>query len=167
MQFFVALFRMIWLIFRMMRKIKQKTNRNRRRLPLKRRVSIQDVELGKRLRIARLLANLSQKQTASSIGVTFQQIQKYEKGLNRISAARLAECCNLYGKPYAFFLDDLGSQVSSLENTSSSWHGIYDHIEKYKKLIQIFEKIPDEECRNIIISLTEHIIELSRERNFG
>ena len=54
-----------------------------------------DVEIGRRLRLARLAMNKSQSDIANSLGLTFQQVQKYEKGVNRIAVSRLSEMCKL------------------------------------------------------------------------
>ncbi|MEN0654179.1 MULTISPECIES: helix-turn-helix domain-containing protein [Hyphobacterium] len=65
-----------------------------------------DVELGERIRIARKLAGLTQTALADKLGLTFQQIQKYELGRNRIAAGRLVELAEALGKPLGFFYDN-------------------------------------------------------------
>lgn len=65
-----------------------------------------DQDLGEKIRTRRLHADMSQEQLASKLGVSFQQIQKYEKGVNRISAARLVEIAKALGESIAFFQDD-------------------------------------------------------------
>jgi len=64
-----------------------------------------DIHLGRLLRARRLEQHMSQSQLADALGVTFQQIQKYEKGINRISAGRLFEIANLLGVPITFFFE--------------------------------------------------------------
>jgi transcriptional regulator with XRE-family HTH domain len=54
-----------------------------------------DAEIGKRMRMRRLMLNMSQESLASNIGVTFQQVQKYEQGANRVGASRLAQIASV------------------------------------------------------------------------
>jgi transcriptional regulator with XRE-family HTH domain len=65
-----------------------------------------DVYIGKRIRMMRLARGLSQTDVAGRLGITFQQIQKYEKGANRVGAGRLQEMANLLGVTPAFFFED-------------------------------------------------------------
>lgn len=62
-----------------------------------------DLQVARHLRAARLERGISQEQAAETVGVSFQQIQKYEKGTNRISAGKLFELSELYGKPIQWF----------------------------------------------------------------
>jgi transcriptional regulator with XRE-family HTH domain len=63
-------------------------------------------DVGKRIKIQRLARGLSQTYLASRLGITFQQIQKYERGVNRVGAGRLQEMANLLGVTPAFFFED-------------------------------------------------------------
>jgi transcriptional regulator with XRE-family HTH domain len=67
-----------------------------------------DVHVGQRLRVRRSLLGLSQEKLADSIGLTFQQIQKYERGMNRISAGRLYQFSKVLDVPVSYFYDSLG-----------------------------------------------------------
>lgn len=64
-----------------------------------------DVLVGQRIKIARLLANLSQTDLAAACGVTFQQVQKYESGFNRVSASRLHQIATVTERPISFFFE--------------------------------------------------------------
>ena len=79
-----------------------------------------DVHLGKRLRRRRRLLGLTQQQLAGSVGVRFQQIQKYECGANRISAARLWALSEALEVPVGYFYDGLSEAVRrpALESAS-------------------------------------------------
>ena len=72
-----------------------------------------DLHLGKRLRARRRLLGLTQQQLAQVVGVRFQQIQKYECGANRISAARLWRLAEVLGVGVGYFYDGLASTVKS------------------------------------------------------
>jgi transcriptional regulator with XRE-family HTH domain len=69
----------------------------------KRRAGSEDVELGRKIRALRLQRGLSQTSLADGIGLTFQQVQKYEKGTNRVSAGRLQKIAEMLDMPVTFF----------------------------------------------------------------
>lgn len=64
-----------------------------------------DVHVGQRLRVRRSLLGLSQEKLADAIGLTFQQVQKYERGMNRISAGRLYQFSKILDVPIAYFYE--------------------------------------------------------------
>jgi transcriptional regulator with XRE-family HTH domain len=65
-----------------------------------------DIEIGRLIRAQRLLAGLSQTELADAIGVTFQQLQKYEKGMNGVGSGRLSRIADKLRVPIAFFFDE-------------------------------------------------------------
>ena len=67
-----------------------------------------DVHVGQRLRVRRSLLGLSQEKLAESIGLTFQQIQKYERGTNRVSAGRLYDLSKILDVPVSYFFEQFG-----------------------------------------------------------
>lgn len=71
-----------------------------------------DYHVGKRLRRRRRLLGMTQQQVADSVGIRFQQIQKYECGANRVSAARIFELAEALNVPVQYFYDGLPSTVS-------------------------------------------------------
>jgi len=78
-------------------------------LPLKPLPHPVDVHVGARLRLKRKIAGFSQIELAAAIGVTFQQVQKYEAGTNRISASSLHAAATALKAPIAWFFQDLGT----------------------------------------------------------
>ena len=64
-----------------------------------------DKYVGSRVRMRRLMLGMSQEALADQLGLTFQQVQKYEKGVNRISASRLQHMCDILQVPVQFFFD--------------------------------------------------------------
>src|SRR6266480_2725693 len=62
-----------------------------------------DMDVGRRIRAQRLVCRMSQTELANNLGVTFQQVQKYEKGVNRVGAGRLSRIADVLGVPVAFF----------------------------------------------------------------
>src|SRR5271154_7405015 len=71
-----------------------------------------DVHVGSRLRLARGLLGLSQVQVAQALGVSFQAVQKYERGEIRVSASRLLQAARLLGQPLEFFFEGLDMPVA-------------------------------------------------------
>src|SRR5208282_5444918 len=66
-----------------------------------------DVHVGKRIRMRRLFLGMNQETLANALGLTFQQVQKYEGGANRVSASRLSAMADILGVPISFFFSDL------------------------------------------------------------
>jgi transcriptional regulator with XRE-family HTH domain len=66
-----------------------------------------DVQVGSRVRLRRNMLGLSQEKLGESIGLTFQQVQKYEGGANRVSASRLSQIADILGVPISYFFNDL------------------------------------------------------------
>ncbi|OFX13994.1 MAG: transcriptional regulator [Alphaproteobacteria bacterium RIFOXYD12_FULL_60_8] len=71
-----------------------------------------DVHVGARVRLRRTLLGLSQEKLGESIGLTFQQVQKYERGANRIGCSRLYDLSRVLDVPIAFFFDDLSENAT-------------------------------------------------------
>ncbi len=70
-----------------------------------------DVHVGSRVRIRRTLLGMSQEKLGAAINLTFQQIQKYERGTNRIGSSRLFELSKVLDVPVSFFFDDMPQGV--------------------------------------------------------
>src|SRR5579863_7644312 len=65
-----------------------------------------DQHVGSRVRMRRLMLGITQERLANHLGITFQQVQKYEKGTNRISASRLQQLCDILSVPVSFFFEN-------------------------------------------------------------
>jgi len=65
-----------------------------------------DIHVGSRVRLRRTMMSMSQEKLGEQLGITFQQIQKYEKGANRIGASRLQEIASILQTPVSFFFED-------------------------------------------------------------
>ena len=70
-----------------------------------------DMHVGKRVRLRRTLLGMSQEQLGVSLNITFQQVQKYERGANRISASRLWDIAQIVDVPISYFFDDMSDDV--------------------------------------------------------
>ena len=74
-----------------------------------------DVHVGNRVRLRRTLLGVSQEKLGDAVGLTFQQIQKYERGANRIGASRIYELSRILDVPVSFFFDDMPDELKTHE----------------------------------------------------
>lgn len=72
-----------------------------------------DVHVGRRVRLRRTLLGMSQEQLGDALNITFQQVQKYERGSNRISASRLWDIGQILDVPVSFFFDDISDDTAA------------------------------------------------------
>lgn len=70
-----------------------------------------DAQVGNRVRLRRMLIGMSQEKLGEMLGLTFQQVQKYEKGVNRIGAGRLYQVANILGVPISYFYEDVAEHA--------------------------------------------------------
>jgi transcriptional regulator with XRE-family HTH domain len=94
-----------------------------------------DVHVGQRLRVRRSLLGLSQEKLAEAIGLTFQQVQKYERGLNRISAGRLYQFANILSVPVAYFYE----QIATDANNQNQQPGFADNEQQAFSTADLFQ----------------------------
>lgn len=111
-----------------------------------------DVHVGRRLRQARLLSGLSQEELGDGIGVSFQAVQKYEQGENRLSASRLFRSAKLLNQAVAFFFDALGGEPTGGPATAFT----RDEID----LVRHFRLIGSDEVREHLLDVARRISEL-------
>lgn len=71
-----------------------------------------DIHVGSRLRLRRMMLGLSQSRLGESVGLTFQQIQKYERGANRMGASRLYELARILDVPISYFFEEMPSTIA-------------------------------------------------------
>lgn len=121
-----------------------------------------DIHVGSRVKLSRVMKGWTQEKLGDSIGVTFQQIQKYEKGVNRISASRLQKISDLLDTPVAFFFEDAPHKGDAknvgLEESSSNEY-VIDFLSSSEglKLNRAFLQIKDPKIREKIIDLVQSI----------
>ena len=72
-----------------------------------------DVHVGSRIRLRRTLLGMSQERLGEALGLTFQQVQKYERGVNRVGASRLFDLSRVLDVPISFFFDDMPENLAS------------------------------------------------------
>ena len=126
-----------------------------------------DVHVGNRVRMRRMLIGMSQEKLGERLGLTFQQIQKYEKGTNRISASRLYQISQILGVPVQFFFEDLPQQAGGEGEGGMREAGEEGNIMDFLgsseglQLNRFFSRIQDAGVRRSIIDLVRS---LARER---
>lgn len=131
---------------------------------VKGRASELDVFLGKQLRAARLTKNMSQEKLADQLGITFQQIQKYERGKNRISAARLFELSKIFNVPVTYFYDSLekkGKPAFGFSEQEQEEFAVDDKLESKETydLIRVYYSIQDPKLRKNLFSFMKSMAE--------
>ncbi len=122
-----------------------------------------DVHVGARLRVRRTLLGMSQTTLGHAIGLTFQQVQKYEKGTNRISASRLYDLARLLDVPIQHFFDDMPTAVAASSPTLGGGRAKKppsyepDPMAKREtlKLVRAYYKIRDPEIRKHLFAMTK------------
>ena len=117
-----------------------------------------DVHVGQRLRVRRSLMGMSQEKLADSIGLTFQQIQKYERGVNRISAGRLFQFSKILDIPVSYFYDQIGGSKGQIavglsDNEQESFGGEDDIMQRKETidLVRSYYSIDDPSKRKEIL----------------
>jgi transcriptional regulator with XRE-family HTH domain len=118
-----------------------------------------DKHVGSRVRMRRLMLDMSQTALADALGITFQQIQKYEKGTNRISAGRLQQMSNVLQVPIPFFFEGLptGSDASKGKATASPRAYVAEFLASSDglSLVKAFMQIKRRNLRSAIVHLVE------------
>jgi transcriptional regulator with XRE-family HTH domain len=122
-----------------------------------------DRHVGARLRMRRLMLNRSQSEIANALGLTFQQIQKYEKGKNRISASRLQQMCSILQVQVSFFFEgapatngSLDPHETEVDDETAAVHSLMGTSEGISPALA-FGRIRDAKVRRSIITLVEQI----------
>jgi transcriptional regulator with XRE-family HTH domain len=116
-----------------------------------------DTAVGKRLRARRLEIGLSQGRLARSVGITFQQIQKYERGSNRVVASRLFDLARVLNVPIDYFFQDLpGSDPRAAKAGPAQPLGL-DLLARLEtsKLLRAYHEIPDPKIRRRLLNLVK------------
>ena len=126
-----------------------------------------DVHVGARIRLRRTLLGISQSALAETIGLTFQQVQKYEKGVNRVSSSRLVDMANALDVTVSYFFENMpagvgaqtpsallkaGQRPTTIDNKA-------DPLAKREKLefVRAYYKIPDPAVRKRVFELTKAV----------
>lgn len=122
-----------------------------------------DIHVGSRIRLRRTMLGMSQEKLGESLGITFQQIQKYEKGTNRIGASRLQNISQVLSVPVAFFFEGAPSMNAEsggfAEDASPAYVSDFLASSEGLALTRAFLKIADAKVRRRIVDLVEALAE--------
>jgi|SRR2546423_1548828 len=126
-----------------------------------RRADNRDAEVGRRVRSRRLECRLSQTELADRIGVTFQQVQKYEKGVNRIGAGRLQRISEALDVPISFFFGG-GASGGAARETSSGAESIFGFMQTSGsvRIVKAFHKIKSRKARQLLVEMAEELADV-------
>ena len=120
-----------------------------------------DLHVGSRIRLRRNMLGMSQEKLGESLGITFQQIQKYEKGTNRVGASRLQAIATILAVPVAFFFEDLPGQETvgsrGFAEDQSAFALDFCTSAEGLQLNRAFVKISDLKVRRRIVELVKSL----------
>jgi len=108
-----------------------------------------DVHVGKRVRHRRWMVGMTQQQLAGKVGIKFQQIQKYETGMNRISASRLWDIAESLSVPISFFFEGIDDEVDVLKMEKDGVPGDILADKEALELIRSYYQIPEIQRRRL------------------
>jgi transcriptional regulator with XRE-family HTH domain len=125
-----------------------------------------DKHVGSRVRMRRLMLDMSQEKLADGLGITFQQVQKYEKGTNRISASRLQQASHILDVPVSFFFEQSPEPAGHGRGHGASPSAAY--VDGFLAtsdglaLVKAFMQIDDLTLRRSIVRVVEGIVSHGR-----
>lgn len=123
-----------------------------------------DIHVGMRVRLQRTLMGLSQEKLGELIGLTFQQVQKYERGANRVGASRLYDLSRVLEVPVGFFFDDMPEEITDRSPLSRlaeapDYKPGEDEMHKREtlELVRAYYRIPDPKLRRNLFDLMKSL----------
>lgn len=117
-----------------------------------------DVHVGQRVRLRRMIVGLTQTELGNALNITFQQVQKYEQGANRIGSSRLFRISQILGVPVAFFFEEMPKEISKdLEQNIDQAETEINEVKMTSKetlnLIKNYYSINDDTMRRNVFNL--------------
>lgn len=119
-----------------------------------------DIHVGSRVRLRRMMLGMSQERLGENLGITFQQIQKYEKGSNRIGASRLQHIATILKVPVSFFFEDAPGTPEEAAGFAESSHSyVVDFLSSSEglSLNKAFVRIRDSKVRRRVVDLVQSL----------
>lgn len=130
-------------------------------IPNKKKPNPIDIHVGSRVRLRRNMLGMSQEKLGENLGITFQQIQKYEKGTNRVGASRLQAISSVLSVPVSYFFEDAPGQENTpggfAEDDGSTYVVDFLNSSEGLQLTRAFIKIRDAKIRRRIIDLVKSL----------
>ena len=131
-----------------------------------------DAHVGSRVRLRRVLLGMSQEKLGQAIRLTFQQVQKYERGANRIGASRLHELSRVLDVPVSFFFDDMPEELASpsgrpFRGLTERAQAAYEESSLTRRetleLVRAYYRIGDPKVRKRLFELTKSLAGPARD----
>jgi transcriptional regulator with XRE-family HTH domain len=126
-----------------------------------------DVHVGGRVRLRRTLLGMSQEKLGDALGLTFQQVQKYERGVNRIGASRLFDLSRVLDVPIGFFFDDMPDALGGTQGAARRSYGLAEQQEGFDdetlhrretlELVRAYYRISDPSIRKRVFELIKSL----------
>ncbi len=119
-----------------------------------------DIHVGRKLRSRRTILGMSQEEIGEAVGITFQQIQKYERGLNRIGSSRLYEFACILGVGVSYFFEDFvdsSANAGGLAEDGASFEYEKLNNKEVLTLVRAYYAIPDVQIRKKMLSLIKSL----------
>jgi transcriptional regulator with XRE-family HTH domain len=127
-----------------------------------------DIHVGRRIKLRRALLRISQEELAQDIGITFQQVQKYESGANRVSASRLYDICRVLNCPITYVFDDIKPEDMGVRPMPGARHPREteevlevetDPMQRTEtlQLVRAYWRLNTENMRRSVLSLLENM----------
>lgn len=113
-----------------------------------------DGHVGSRIRLRRTLLGMSQEQLGLSLGCSFQQVQKYERGTNRVVASKLHDIANTLDVPVSFFFDDAPAETTAKAKAESE--NLMKRREA-RQIVRAYYSIPNNEIRRRLFDLITQV----------
>src|ERR1700744_6536442 len=118
-----------------------------------------DVHVGSRVRLRRTLLGMSQEKLGDALGLTFQQVQKYERGANRVGASRLYDLSRVLDVPVSYFFEEYGDAASALMGAGEGPTDPYQANPMMKRetleLVRAYLRIADPQIKRRVFELTK------------
>jgi transcriptional regulator with XRE-family HTH domain len=120
-----------------------------------------DAHVGARLRQRRMLLGISQEQLADMLGLTFQQVQKYERGTNRISASRLFQLARTLDTPITWFFEEIDSDNPTQVAEAGAEGDETDPMSRREtlELVRVYSRIDDRKVRKKLYEMAKALAE--------
>jgi len=123
-----------------------------------------DIHVGSRIRLRRTLLGMSQQKLGEAIGLTFQQVQKYERGANRVGSSRMFELARVLDVPISYFFEEMGADTAARGRQHAMGHAVEalaadepDPMTKREtlELVRAYYKITDAKVRKRLFEMTK------------
>ncbi len=121
-----------------------------------------DIHVGARVRLRRTLLGMSQEKLGNALGLTFQQVQKYERGANRIGSSRLFQLSRILDVPVSFFFDEMDSDTTRKADGMAEGNKQVFEVDKLSRretleLVRAYYKITDPTVRKKIFEMVKAV----------